>query len=58
MNVETIIYYSNEEKIYEEPMIFSRLHGVGEEVVLNFIHYEVEKVEVRDSVQHVYMKIR
>jgi len=39
--------------LWKDKMIFSRLHGVGEEMVEKSVHYIVKRVAVADDVQHV-----
>lgn len=43
--------------IAEEPMIFKRLHGIGEIIFLNYIGYEVVGVAIADNIQHVNMTV-
>ena len=53
-NVDTIHYrdiYGN--LLFQAPMIFKRLHGVGEEIAEKGIWYVVKRVCVVDNIQHV-----
>ena len=54
-----VIHYRDEfgNLLYKEPMIFKRLHGVDEEVVMNYVKYKVIRVAVADNVQHVNMVV-
>ncbi len=55
--IETIHYrdvYGN--LLFEEPMIFKRLHGIGETLVMDYKEYEVTRVAVAETVQHINMK--
>ena len=42
--------------LFQTPMIFKRLHGVGEEMVENHIHYIIRRVAVVDNIQHVNLE--
>lgn len=53
-NIETIDYrdiFGN--LMFSEPMIFKRLHAVGEIMIHHGIDYIVKRVAVADTVQHV-----
>lgn len=39
--------------LWEEPMIFSRLHAVNEQFIEDSISYAVRRVAVADNIQHV-----
>lgn len=39
--------------LFETPMVFKRLHGADEEIVMDSIWYVVKRVAVVDNVQHV-----
>lgn len=54
--IDTIHYRDKFGKLlYEEPMIFSSLHGVDETMVFNRTDYKVVRVAVVDNIQHVNM---
>ncbi len=52
------IHYRDEfgHLLFEEPMIFKRLHGPDEELIMNYICYKVLRVAVADNIQHVNMR--
>jgi len=39
--------------LWENPMIFKRLHAVGELFIENSVEYIVRRVAVADNIQHV-----
>lgn len=49
------IHYRNifGQLLWKEKMIFSRLHGIGEELIADCKTYIVKRVAVADNVQHV-----
>lgn len=52
--IDTIHYrdiYGN--LLFQTPMVFRRLHGIGEEMVVKGIWYIVKQVCVVDNIQHV-----
>ena len=51
----TEIYYRNirGDVLWTTPMMFKRLHGVGEELVWGHMRYIVKRVAVADNIQHV-----
>jgi hypothetical protein len=43
--------------LWKDPMIFSRLHAVGEDFVNDYVKYVVRRVAVADDVQHVNVEV-
>ena len=53
-NIDTIYYRDIcGNLLFQSPMIFKRLHGIGEEIVEKGIGYVVKRVCVADNIQHV-----
>ena len=44
--------------LWSEPMIYSRLHAVGEVVVEKGKYYKIRRVAVADNIQHVNFEAR
>lgn len=55
-NIERIHYRDKFGKLlFDEPVIFKRLHGPDKEIVMNHIWYKIISVAVADNIQHVNM---
>jgi len=47
----------NGKLLWKEKMVFSRLHAVGEEMIVDGVEYKVRRIAVADNVQHVNFEI-
>ena len=47
----------NGKLVWKEKMVFSRLHAVGEVMIVDSVEYKIRRVAVADNVQHVNFEI-
>jgi len=57
-NIDTI-HYRNifGHFLFQTPMVFKRLHGVGEEICEKGVWYLIRRVAVADNIQHVNLEL-
>lgn len=56
INVHTIEYWLDGKMLQREPMIFSRLYAVGQELTIDFQAYQATAVSVENGTQKVTLQ--